>query len=120
FLLIRALIAIKQKNIVVHKRLILTALSATFLFLITYLTYYAMAGSTSYCRTGIFKSVYYFILTTHIVLAAAVLPLSLITLGRGLNMAVEKHKKIARWTMPIWLYVSFTGTVVYLLIRPYY
>lgn len=120
FLLIGALIAIKQKNIVVHKRLILTAFSATFIFLITYLTYHAMAGSTSYGGTGILKSVYYFILITHIVLAAAVLPLSLITLGRGLNMAVEKHKKIARWTMPIWLYVSFTGTVVYLLIRPYY
>lgn len=120
FLLIGALIAIKQKNIVVHKRFILTAFSATLLFLITYLTYHAMAGSTSYGGTGILKSVYYFILITHIILAAAVLPLSLITLGRGLNMAVEKHKKIARWTMPIWLYVSFTGTIVYLLIRPYY
>src|SRR5699024_6543912 len=115
-----ALIAIKQKNIVVHKRFILTAFSATLLFLITYLTYHAMAGSTSYGGTGILKNVYYFILITHIIIAAAVLPSVLITLGRGLNMTIEKHKKIARWLMPIWLYVSFTGPVVYLLIRPYY
>lgn len=120
FLLIGALLAIKQKNITLHKRLILAAFSATFLFLITYLTYHAMAGSTPYGGEGALKSIYYIILISHIILAAAILPLSLITLGRGLNMAVEKHKKIARWTMPIWLYVSFTGTVVYLLIRPYY
>src|SRR5699024_11469092 len=100
--------------------LFLRGFAATFLFLITYLTYPAMAGSPSYGGTGILKSVYYFILISHIVLAAVVLPLSLLTLGHGLNMAVEKPKKIARWTMPIWLYVSFTGTVVYLLIRPYY
>lgn len=120
FLLIGALITIMQKKVVAHKRFILAAFSATFLFLITYLTYHAMAGSTPYGGTGLLKSIYYVILISHIILAAAILPLSLITLGRGLNMAVEKHKKIARWTMPIWLYVSLTGTIVYLLIRPYY
>lgn len=119
-LLIGALITIKQKNIVAHKRFILTAFAATSLFLITYLTYHAMAGSTPYGGTGIIKGIYYTILISHIILAAAVVPLALITLGRGLNMAVEKHRKIARWTMPIWLYVSLTGTIVYLLIRPYY
>jgi|SRR5690625_3623909 len=118
--LILALVTIKKKNVKTHKRFILAAFSATFLFLITYLTYHALAGSTTFGGTGIIKGVYYFVLITHIVLAAVVLPLSLITLGRGLNMDVEKHRKIARWTMPIWLYVSFTGVLVYLLISPYY
>lgn len=118
--LILALVTIKKKNVKAHKRFILAAFSATFLFLITYLTYHALAGSTTFGGTGIIKGVYYFVLITHIVLAAVVLPLSLITLGRGLNMDVEKHRKIARWTMPIWLYVSFTGVLVYLLISPYY
>ena len=66
------------------------------------------------------KYVYYFILITHIVLAAVIVPLALTTLGRGLNMEVEQHRKIARWTMPIWLYVSLTGVLVYVLISPYY
>lgn len=120
FLLIGALVMIKKKNIKAHQQFIYAAFSATFLFLISYLTYHAMAGSTSFGGTGIIKYVYYFILITHIVLATALLPLSLITLGRGLNMEVSKHRKIARWTMPIWLYVSVTGVLVYLLISPYY
>lgn len=119
-LLIAALITIKRKNIVAHKRFIIGAFIATCLFLITYLTYHAMAGSTSYGGSGVLKYFYYFILITHIILATVLLPLSLITLGRGLNMTVEKHRKIARWTMPIWLYVSLTGVIVYLLISPYY
>jgi len=118
--LIAALVAIINKNINAHRNFIFAAFSATFLFLISYLTYHALAGSTTFGGTGFIKSFYYFILITHIVLAAVLLPLSLITLGRGLNMAVEKHRKIARWTMPIWLYVSLTGVLVYILISPYY
>jgi len=79
-----------------------------------------MAGSTSFGGDGIMKMVYYFVLITHIILSTALLPLSLFTLAKGLNMQVEKHRKIARWTMPIWLYVSLTGVLVYLLISPYY
>lgn len=90
------------------------------LFLISYLTYHSMAESTSYGGTGFLKDVYYFILITHLILAMALLPLSLFTLTKGLNMQVKKHRKIARWTMPIWLYVSITGVLVYLLISPYY
>lgn len=119
-LLVISLVMIKRKNIKAHRRFIYAAFAFTFLFLISYLTYHAFAGSTSFGGSGIITYIYYVILISHIVLAAALLPLSLITLGRGLNMDVAKHRKIARWTMPIWLYVSITGVVVYLLISPYY
>lgn len=119
-LLVGALVSIKKKNIKVHRRFIYAAFVATFLFLISYLAYHAMAGSTSYGGGGFLQIVYYFILITHIILATALLPLSLFTLSKGLNMKVAKHRKIARWTMPIWLYVSATGVLVYLLISPYY
>lgn len=118
--LVAALVMIKKRNIPAHRRFIFAAFITTFLFLISYLTYHAMAGSTTFGGEGIVKMIYYFVLISHIFLAAAVLPLSLITLGHGLNMKVAKHRKIARWTMPIWLYVSITGVVVYLLISPYY
>lgn len=119
-LLIISLIYIKQKDIIKHRRLIYAAFVCTFLFLISYLTYHAMAGSTTFGGEGFIVYFYYFILISHIILAAISLPLILITLARGLNMDVVKHRKIARWTMPIWLYVSFTGVLVYLLISPYY
>lgn len=118
--LLLALIMIKKKNIKAHRRLIYLAFMLTFIFLISYLTYHAFAGSTSYGGSGILMYIYYFILITHIILAASVVPLSLITLAHGLNMDVSKHRKIARWTMPIWLYVSATGVLVYVLISPYY
>lgn len=118
--LIGALVSIKKKNIKVHRRFIYAAFSATLLFLVSYLTYHAMAGSTSFGGDGILKYIYYVVLISHIILAAALLPLSLFTLAKGLNMQVAKHRKIARWTMPIWLYVSVTGVLVYLLISPYY
>ncbi len=119
FLLV-SLIMIKQKNIVLHRRFIYAAFTTTALFLITYLTYHSMAESTSYGGEGPLKYIYYFILITHIILAAAIVPLALTTLARGWNMQVEKHRKIARWTMPLWLYVSLSGVLVYLLISPYY
>ena len=118
--LLSALIMIKKKNIKMHRRLIIAAFVTTFLFFISYLTYHSMAESTSYCGDGALMYIYYFTLITHIVLAALIVPLALITLGRGLNMEVEKHRKIARWTMPLWLYVSLTGVLVYLMISPYY
>lgn len=118
--LLGALIAIKNKKITVHRNLIFTALTSTGLFLVTYLAYHFSAPSTKYGGTGILKGIYLFILLTHIVLAAAIVPLALISVARGLNMQVEKHRKIARWTMPIWLYVSLTGVIVYIMISPYY
>lgn len=119
-MLIGALVMIKKRNIKAHKNFIFAAFAATILFLVSYLAYHAMAGSTSFGGEGFVVYVYYFILITHIILATALLPLSLFTLGKGLNMEVAKHRKIARWTMPIWLYVSSTGVIVYLMISPYY
>src|SRR5690625_3379337 len=120
FLLIGALVMIKKGNIEAHRKFIYSAFLATLLFLLSYVTYHAVAGSTSFGGEGIIVYFYFFILITHIILAAILLPLALITLARGLNREDEKHRKIARWTMPIWLYVSVTGVVVYLLISPYY
>lgn len=118
--LVGALVAILKRNIAVHRRFIFAAFITTFLFLITYVTYHAIAGSTSFGGTGIIVFIYYFILITHIILATSLLPLAMITLAHGLNNDVVKHRKIARFTMPIWLYVSVTGVVVYLMISPYY
>lgn len=119
-LLIGALVAIKKKNITVHRRFIYGAFSLTFIFLVSYLIYHSMVASTSFGGEGIIRYIYYFILITHIILASVLIPLALITLTRGLNMDVEKHRKIARWSMPIWLYVSLTGVIVYILVSPYY
>lgn len=118
--LLTSIIMIKKKNIKLHRRFIIAAFVTTFLFCISYLTYHSLAESTSYGGEGPMMYIYYFILITHIILAALIVPLALITLGRGLNMQVEKHRKIARWTMPLWLYVSLTGVLVYFMISPYY
>ncbi|WLV25438.1 DUF420 domain-containing protein [Aciduricibacillus chroicocephali] len=119
-LLVCALVMIKKGNIAAHRNFIFSAFITTFLFLISYLSYHAMAGSTSFGGDGFMKYLYYFILITHVFLSIVLLPLSLFTLTKGLNMDMTKHKRIARWTMPIWLYVSLTGVFVYVLISPYY
>ncbi|SDX38478.1 putative membrane protein [Marininema mesophilum] len=118
--LLAALIFILKKNVTMHKRFIYAAFTTTTLFLVTYLTYHAMAPSTPYGGEGPLKYIYYFFLLTHIVLAVVIVPLALITFFRGINFKVEKHRRIARWTMPLWLYVSITGVIVYLMISPYY
>lgn len=115
-----ALIAIKKRNITVHRRFIYAAFISTALFLFTYVTYHYLSASTPYGGEGIMAVLYYFILITHIVLAAVIVPLALTSVARAWNMENERHKKIARWTMPLWLYVSFTGVMVYILISPYY
>lgn len=115
-----ALYFILRKNIKAHRRFIYAAFTSTALFLITYVTYHYLAESTSYGGTGILAGIYYFILITHIILAAVIVPLAILSFLRGVRNQVEKHKKIARWTMPLWLYVSITGVLVYLMISPYY
>lgn len=115
-----ALLSIKQKNIKRHKTFVLLALFWTSIFLVSYLLYHFSTPSTKFGGEGFIKYVYLFILSTHIFLAILIVPLALISIGRGLNMEIERHKKIARWTMPIWLYVSLTGVIVYLMISPYY
>ncbi|WP_096199220.1 DUF420 domain-containing protein [Bacillus sp. FJAT-45350] len=118
--LLFALIAIIKKNVNLHKKLIYAAFITTTLFLVTYVGHHFLAESTVYGGEGILRSIYYFILITHIVLAAAIVPLALTTVARAWNMENERHRKIARWTMPIWLYVSLTGVLVYIMISPYY
>lgn len=115
-----ALYSIKQKNIERHRRYIFAAFTTTALFLVSYVAYHALAPSTPYGGEGIMRPIYYFILLTHIVLSAVIVPLALISVTRGLNMQVDRHRKIARWTMPLWLYVSLTGVIVYIMISPYY
>jgi putative membrane protein len=118
--LIAALYFVKQKNITLHRRFIYAAFTSTTLFLLSYVTYHYLTESTSYGGEGPLKYIYFFILITHILLAIVIVPLALVTVARGFNMQVEKHRKIARWTMPLWLYVSLTGVLVYLMIAPYY
>lgn len=112
--------AIKKKKVTLHRNLIFAALGFTAVFLVTYLAYHFTMPATKYGGDGLLKYIYLFILATHIILAAAIVPLALITIARGLNNMVEKHRKLARWVMPIWLYVSFTGVLIYILISPYY
>lgn len=118
--LVVALVAIKKKNIKMHKAFIGLAFLTTTLFLVSYVTYHYLTESTSYGGEGVLRYIYFFVLITHIVLAAVVVPFALFSAIRGLTNQVEKHRKVSRWTMPIWLYVSFTGVVVYLMISPYY
>ncbi|ANS73686.1 hypothetical protein AWM70_03115 [Paenibacillus yonginensis] len=119
--LIAALVAIMKKNIRVHKVFILLAFTTTLLFLVSYLTFHYISPDTAkYGGEGIIRPIYFFILITHSFLAAIVVPLALFALVWGWTMQVAKHKKIVRWTMPIWLYVSLTGVIVYLMMAPYY
>lgn len=118
--LVIALIAILKKNVKVHLSFIYAAFTTTFLFLITYVTFHFLSPSTPYGGSGFLAGLYYFVLITHIILAAAIVPLALTSITRAWNGEVERHRKIARITMPIWLYVSFTGVLVYILISPYY
>lgn len=118
--LLAALFFILRKNVKMHRNFIFAAFTTTTLFLITYLTYHYIAPSTSYGGEGILKNIYYFILISHISLAPIVVALALFSLVWGLTGKITKHRKIARWTMPIWLYVSLSGVLVFLLISPYY
>ncbi len=118
--LLAAYIAIRQKNIKVHRRFIYAAFTTTTLFLITYVIYHFLTESTRYGGDGLLRYVYYFFLLTHVLLAIVIVPMALISAGSGLANHVDRHRKIARWTMPLWLYVSATGVIVYLMIRPYY
>ena len=118
--LIAALVAIKKKNISLHKSLNTLALALGALFLLCYVTYHASAESTSFGGDETMKYVYYFFLITHIVLSVSVVPLVLMSFYHAWNKDFDKHKKLVKFTFPIWLYVSVTGVIVYLFISPYY
>jgi putative membrane protein len=104
---------ISSKNIKAHKACMLSAFTSSSLFLISYLVYHYEVGSVPFKGQGWMRTVYFTILLTHTILAAAVVPLALITLTRALKERFAAHRRIARWTFPIWLYVSVTGVVVY-------
>src|SRR6266536_421358 len=99
-----------------HRKVMLTAFGVSVLFLISYLVYHAQVGSVHYPHSGVLRAIYLTILATHTILAATVPVLAIITLRRGLKSQFPGHKKLARWTFPIWLYVSITGVVVYLML----
>ncbi|TGA98670.1 DUF420 domain-containing protein [Sporolactobacillus shoreae] len=118
--LVSALISIKMKKINLHRGFILAAFSTTALFLLSYLSFHYLAPAPHYGGTGLIRPIYFFILITHSALAASVVFLAPFALVWGWTMQIRKHKRIVRWTMPIWLYVSLTGVIVYLMMAPYY
>jgi uncharacterized membrane protein YozB (DUF420 family) len=115
-LLVTGYTLIRRKQIQAHKRVMLTAFAVSIAFLICYVIYHAQVGSVHYPKTGLIRVVYYTILITHTSLAVTVPVLAIITLRRGLRGDFVRHKRIARWTFPIWLYVSVTGVIVYLML----
>jgi putative membrane protein len=119
-LLVLGYIAVRRRKYLLHKRFMIAALVLSILFLLSYIAHHLLAGETKFGGTGIIRTVYFFILGTHIFLAAVILPFVLFTAYRGLTAEFLKHKKLARIVWPIWLYVAVTGPIVYLLISPYY
>jgi uncharacterized membrane protein YozB (DUF420 family) len=115
-LLVIGWMLIKRRRIQAHRRVMIAAFSTSALFLVSYVTYHANAGSRPYHGTGAMRAIYFAILIPHILLAAAVLPLALVTLSRGLRRDDARHRRIARITLPIWLFVSVTGVLVYLML----
>ena len=133
-LLLAGLFTIKQKNYLLHKRIMLSAIVLSVLFLLSYIAHHLMAGDTKFgdinhdgilnidekTAAGTLRMIYYFILITHIPLAAIILPFILFTAYRALTGEYDKHKKLVRITWPVWFYVAVTGVLVYLMISPYY
>jgi len=133
-LLVAGLLAVKQKNFVLHKKLMMAAILLSVLFLLSYIAHHLLAGDTRYgdinhdglvsgeemSAVGSMRTLYYFILLTHIPLAGIILPFILFTAYRSLIGEYEAHKKLARITWPIWFYVAVTGVLVYVMINPYY
>ncbi len=111
---------IRKKKVNLHRKINITTFVLSAIFLLSYITYHYMADETIYPKDNPLRPVYIAILISHIILAAAVLPLILISFYLGLTNQVKKHRRIVRWTFPIWLYVTITGVIVYLMISPFY
>lgn len=119
-LLVYAFWAIKNKKIDLHENLIKACMALSAVFLVLYVLYHMTSDSTSYGGEGAVRYFYFFVLISHILLSIVVIPFVLVTFVRGINRDVERHKKIAKITFPLWLYVTVTGVVVYFMISPYY
>jgi len=106
---------IRQKKIQAHKRFMLAACTSSVLFLICYVTYHTIRGGvvTKFAGTGLWRTLYLSILTSHTILAVIILPLAILSVYNGLKMRVPQHRRVARWTFPLWMYVSVTGVLVY-------
>ncbi|MFQ5709021.1 MAG: DUF420 domain-containing protein [bacterium] len=111
---------IRQRKKTIHKACMLTACGTSILFFISYLTYHFNIGSKPFSGQGWVRPLYFTILLTHTILAVTIVPLAIITLSRALKQRFAHHKKIARWTLPLWLYVSVTGVIVYLMLYQMY
>jgi uncharacterized membrane protein YozB (DUF420 family) len=118
--LVSGYVCIRRGRRELHKKLMLSALATSALFLTSYVTYHANAGSRPFPGVGTLRIVYFAILIPHVILAATVLPLALVTTLRGLRSQFDRHVRIARWTLPVWLYVSVTGVVIYFMLYQLY
>jgi putative membrane protein len=119
-LLISGVLAIKKGNRATHQKLMTSAIACSVVFLVMYVAYHMTAESTSFGGEGIIKYIYFFLLITHIILSVTIIPLVLFTYVRALSGQFDRHKKLAKITFPLWLYVAVTGVIVYLMIAPYY
>ncbi len=119
-LLILGVLAIKKGNRALHHKLMTSAIACSLAFLLMYVAYHMTAESTKFGGEGVIKGIYYFLLITHIILSVTIIPLVLFTYVRALSGDFDRHKKLARITFPLWLYVAVTGVIVYLMIAPYY
>ena len=119
-LLLAGLIVVKNKKYLLHKRIMITAIILSCLFLVSYICHHLFTGETKFGGVGTIRYIYYFILGTHIVLAGVILPFILFTAYRAMTGEWVKHRKLSKITWPIWLYVAMTGVAVYFMISPYY
>ena len=119
-ILITAVVAIKKGNRKLHENLMKTAIACSVAFLVMYVAYHMTSDSTKFGGEGAIKYIYYFILLTHILLSIVIIPFVLITYVRAITNNIERHKRIAKITFPMWLYVAITGVIVYIMISPYY
>ncbi|WP_235297042.1 DUF420 domain-containing protein [Portibacter marinus] len=119
-LLIVALVFIKQKKIIAHRNTMFAAVITSALFLLSYVLYHFTTPETSYCIEGNIRYLYFTLLITHVILAGVIFPFILFTLIRGYTNQIEKHRRMARWVFPLWLYVAVTGPILYLMLRPCY
>lgn len=113
-------LAIRQKRTFLHKRFMIVSMILSVLFLISYILYHSTSEPTIYGGKGLWKYLYYFFLLSHIILAIIIVPLVLLTYIRALSQQFDRHRRIARITLPLWLYVSISGLIVYVMISPYY
>lgn len=118
--LMTAIFFIKKKDVKNHQRMIYVAMGLSAMFLVSYITYHFATEPTKFGGEGAIKVIYFILLITHIIAAAAILPFILFTFIRGYAMKIPEHKRLAKWTFPIWMYVAITGPICYFMLMPYY